>query len=92
MSSNSTYLEWLVWNPCILRSIYALGKENFMKIEKLNTYGKKTKEKIGDYLVSIGIAELGPGEIVKLTSFGRLLYDKILELEQIFVENIEDVE
>ena len=41
---------------------------------------------------SIDEDELGPGEIVKLTSFGRLLYDKILELEQIFVENIEDVE
>lgn len=90
--SSSTYLEWLDWNPCILRSIYLLGKENLMKLEKLNSYGKKTKEKIGDYLVSIGIAELGPGNVAKLTPFGRLLYEKILELEQIFVENIEDVE
>ncbi len=91
MAGNS-YLEWLDWNPCILRSIYALGKEKMMKLDKLNSYGKKTKEKIGDYLISIGIAELGPGDVAKLTPFGTLLYDKILELEQIFVENIEDVE
>ena len=91
MAGNS-YLEWLDWNPCILRSIYALGKEKMMKLDKLNSYGKKTKEKIGDYLISIGIAELGPGDVAKLTAFGTLLYDKILELEQIFVANIEDVE
>lgn len=90
--SSTTYLEWLDWNPCIIRSIYVLGKENIMKLERLNSYGKKTKEKIGDYLVSIGIAELGPGDVAKLTHFGRLLYEKILELEQIFIENIEDVD
>lgn len=91
MSSN-TYLEWLDWNPCILRSIYFVGKENMMKLDKLNAYGKKTNQKIGDYLVSIGIAELPPGNVVKLTPFGRLLYEKILELEQIFIENVEAVE
>ncbi len=91
MGSN-TYLEWLDWNPCILRSINKVGREEQIKLDKLNSYGKKTNEKIGDYLISIGIAELIPENFVRLTYFGRLLYSKILELEQIFIENIEAVE
>lgn len=91
MMSGTTYLEWLDWNPCILRSIFTLGKQNLMNLDKLNALGKKTNEKLGDYLVSIGIAELGPGEVVKLTPFGKLLYGKVMELEQLFVDNIEDI-
>lgn len=89
--TGSTYLEWLDWNPCILRSIHTLGKQSIMKRDKLNALGRQTNEKIGDYLISIGIAELGPGDITKLTPFGKLLYAKVQELEQLFVENIEDV-
>lgn len=90
--SGTTYLEWLDWNPCILRTIYKLGKQNSMPLAKLNALGKDSGEKIGDYLVSIGIAELDPKSVVKLTPFGEKLYGKILELEGIFVQGIEDVD
>lgn len=89
--SSTTYLEWLDWNPCILRSIHNLGKQKAMPIDKLNALNRSTKEKIGDYLVSIGIAELGQNSVVKLTPFGSKLYSKVLELEDVFVQGIEDV-
>lgn len=89
--SSTTYLEWLDWNPCILRTIFKLGKENSMPLTKLNALGKDSSQRIGSYLVSIGIAEMGLESMVNLTHFGRQLYSKILELEDIFVQGIEDV-
>lgn len=90
--SGTTYLEWLDWNPCILRTIYKLGKENAMPLAKLNALGRDSGQKIGSYLVSIGIAEMGLESQVNLTSFGKQLYSKILELEGIFIQGIEDVD
>lgn len=89
--SGTTYLEWLDWNPCILRSIYKLGKRKIMTLDQLNALGRDTGQKVGDYLISIGIAELGPESSVKLTAFGGQLFSKIQELEDIFVQGIEDV-
>lgn len=89
--TGNTYLEWLDWNPCILRSIYTLGKQKSMKLDKLNALSRSTDHKVGDYLVSIGIADMSQDSLVKLTHFGEKVYSKILELEGVFIQGIEDV-
>lgn len=89
--SPTNYIEWLDWKPCILRSIYKLGKAKSMPLGKLNELGRKADVTLGDYLMTLGIAELGPNSMVSLTYFGNKLYSKLSELEDIFVQGIEDV-
>ena len=64
-------------------------KQILKQVSETIKYGNDKQPNIQKAFMDFNQAVLSP---VKLTSFGRLLYDKILELEQIFVENIEDVE
>lgn len=89
--SGTTYIEWLDWKPCILRSIYKLGMHKTLPLGKLNELGKKADVTLGDYLMTLGIAELGPNSTISLTHFGTKLYSKLNELEDIFIQGIEDV-
>ncbi|MCL4480380.1 MAG: hypothetical protein M1113_02705 [Candidatus Thermoplasmatota archaeon] len=83
------YLEWLDWKPGILRAVYELGRNGIVNWDDISQKTGSSRDTITDYLVSMNIAEYSDDGSLKISQFGRELYEKLEDINYLFSKYID---
>lgn len=89
MADEKDYLEWFDWTPGILRAIWEIKEYSRVRLKNLPERDKSAREKVRDYLLSMGLVEESPDGDLSLTDSGEKVYRKLQEINEIMKDSID---